>query len=249
MNIEFLTPEQKLLQKIGVCIEKYFKTHPDKKEAHLTDIYEFLSRQPALRNVISSPVQFSRFMRRHQGTDAFRKFIGKCYVDTSNRTKYQWRFFAPYKEREKLSPARPITSATSRTGKKLNWHEGRIYDTDAGVKVRSTHEQRIMNLLYAESVLKVEYEQPLRVAGKSIRPDFTVTHIKSGEIYYWEHLGMTDVTSYQKKMDDKIKLYGEGGYRPFKEGGNLILTVYTDDFMEQIENIIERIKKRNQPVL
>jgi ATP-dependent DNA helicase RecQ len=82
---------------------------------------------------------------------------------------------------------------------------GRIYETSRGDRVRSKSEVIIANLLWSIGV-EYEYEQKLYYQpGKWIEPDFTIT--VENKTYYWEHLGMLGLESYDKRWIGKRKIY------------------------------------------
>lgn len=82
---------------------------------------------------------------------------------------------------------------------------GRIYKTARGELVRSKSEVIIANLLHAQGV-DYEYERKVYYTkDKWIEPDFTV---KTGETtYYWEHVGMIGLESYDKRWLEKLQIY------------------------------------------
>jgi len=84
------------------------------------------------------------------------------------------------------------------TGKK-------IHQALSGDWVRSKSEVIIANLLY-ERAIPFRYEETLQSADGARRlPDFTITWKK--KTYYWEHLGMLDVESYEREWREKEKWY------------------------------------------
>lgn len=81
----------------------------------------------------------------------------------------------------------------------------RIYPTEKGDLVRSKSEVIIANQLFY-SGLEYEYEKELKHSNGSMRPDFTVK-TPSGNIYYWEHLGMLGTDEYDKTWLYKKEIY------------------------------------------
>ena len=63
------------------------------------------------------------------------------------------------------------------------------YKTLRGEMVRSFNEKSIADFLYVNKI-NYDYEWPLTIDGVTLYPDFTVTDPYTGQIYYWEHLGM-----------------------------------------------------------
>lgn len=98
------------------------------------------------------------------------------------------------------------------------FEENLIHKTAHGEMVRSKSEVIIADRLYA---LKVEYgyEQPLKMAGVTKYPDFTIDDIESGRTFYWEHCGMLNVPSYRKRWEEKMEWYKANGILPHEEGG------------------------------
>ncbi|MCY1013418.1 RecQ family ATP-dependent DNA helicase [Nannocystis pusilla] len=81
---------------------------------------------------------------------------------------------------------------------------GRIYETAAGVWVRSKSEVIITNLLFQRKV-PFKYEEPLRVDGQDYSPDFTIEW--KGRTYFWEHLGMREKERYEREWKEKEAMY------------------------------------------
>jgi hypothetical protein len=107
--------------------------------------------------------------------------------------------------------------------------ESLIHRTIRGEAVRSKSEVVIANML-AERGIEYVYEQPLRGADGSVRyPDFTVEDAASGEIVYWEHLGMLHIDSYRRRWEHKLAWYEEQGVLRREQGGGkegtLVVTV------------------------
>ena len=95
-----------------------------------------------------------------------------------------------------------------------------IFETGFGVCVRSQSEAMIAMML-RENKIPFRYECALELSGEKIFPDFTIRHPRTGEYYYWEHLGLSGDKTYQKKTLWKLKLYIENNFRL---SGNLIFT-------------------------
>lgn len=60
----------------------------------------------------------------------------------------------------------------------------------------------------------------------TIRPDFTVMNIRTGEVYLYEHFGMMDDIDYVDKNVKKLELYEKNGYLL---GNNLVITHETSE--------------------
>lgn len=81
-------------------------------------------------------------------------------------------------------------------------------------------------VIIANSLLKYErqglltyaYEDKLKLSdGRSLKPDFTIEHIPSGRIFYWEHLGMMTMSDYRNKWDLKLEAYKRNGLVHYQE--------------------------------
>ncbi len=71
------------------------------------------------------------------------------------------------------------------------------------------------------------------------QPDFTVLNKRTGQVFFWEHLGMMDNRNYVAKNIHKIVEYGRAGYFP---GKKLLLTFESTDCALNVE-YVERIIK------
>lgn len=86
------------------------------------------------------------------------------------------------------------------------WYEaGKIHEALSGDMLRSKSEVIIANMLH-ERQIPFRYEQPLFAGDGTLRlPDFTVTW--QGKTFYWEHLGLLDMTEYAKEWQVKRAWY------------------------------------------
>lgn len=82
----------------------------------------------------------------------------------------------------------------------------KIYTTQKGDLVRSKSEVIIANMLYTSNI-DYEYEKEIIKNGKKILPDFTVYY--DNKIFYWEHLGLIGVESYDNNWIKKKVVYDE----------------------------------------
>ena len=128
--------------------------------------------------------------------------------------------------------------------KDLFLEDNLINRTLRGEDVRSKSELIIANILYHHNI-DYEYEGVLEIGGETRRPDFIIEDEDSGEIYYWEHLGMLNKKSYRESWDRKKEWYRKNGITA--EGGeNGTLVISKDNkkggiSSQEIEFIIERI--------
>lgn len=82
---------------------------------------------------------------------------------------------------------------------------GRIYKTARGDLVRSKSEVIIANMLHSEGI-EYEYEEKLYYTkDRWIEPDFTVNI--AGKTWYWEHVGMLGVETYDNRWLEKLEVY------------------------------------------
>ena len=99
-------------------------------------------------------------------------------------------------------------------------------ETDRGEIVRTRAEYIIANDINRTEA-QYHYEKPLFLEGwGTVYPDFTILNVRTGKIYYWEHLGMTNDPGYIQKSIRKIEAYAKNGYYP---GEKLILSSETVD--------------------
>lgn len=107
-----------------------------------------------------------------------------------------------------------------------------IHNTTRGELVRSKSEVIIANLLHAKNI-DYEYEQELVLDGVRTDkfPDFTIEDDDTGEVFYWEHLGMLGDRGYKRRWNEKEKWYRDNGIIPHNEGGgaNGTLVITRDD--------------------
>jgi hypothetical protein len=107
-----------------------------------------------------------------------------------------------------------------------------IHNTARGELVRSKSEVIIANLLHAKTI-DYAYEQELVLGGVPTNkfPDFTIEDDNTGEIYYWEHLGMLGDRGYKRRWDEKEQWYRDNDILPYDAGGgpNGTLIITRDD--------------------
>ena len=106
-----------------------------------------------------------------------------------------------------------------------------IHRTIRGDAVRSKSEVIIANILHQKGIA-YEYEKPLiGPDGRPRYPDFTFEDEEMGIVYYWEHLGMVNITSYRQRWERKLAWYRDMGILPLDEGGgpNGTLLITRDD--------------------
>lgn len=62
-----------------------------------------------------------------------------------------------------------------------------------------------------------ENKLTLEKTGRTIKPDFTIEHLGTGRIFYWEHLGMMTNEEYRNKWQKKKQGYLDEGFVLFTE--------------------------------
>ncbi len=91
----------------------------------------------------------------------------------------------------------------------------------------------VANELLAQGIDRYEYEQELKLASGAVRyPDFTIENDDTGEVFYWEHLGMLHNPEYFRRWQRKLQDYEASGILPREKGGGpngtLIVTMDND---------------------
>lgn len=94
-----------------------------------------------------------------------------------------------------------------------NYPERLIHKSISGNMLRSKSESMIDMLLYMNRI-PFRYECLLQLDSNTLYPDFTIRHPKTGQVYYWEHFGLMDDISYQKKTVTKLQTYITHGIIP-----------------------------------
>lgn len=107
--------------------------------------------------------------------------------------------------------------------RKQDYEDSLKIRTISGHVVRSKSEAMIDMNLY-QAGLAFRYESVSVIGNKTIHPDFSIMHPRTGQIILWEHFGMMDYPEYVQNYHTKMKLYIDNGYIP---GDNLIVTYET----------------------
>ncbi|MCQ2412241.1 MAG: hypothetical protein MJ057_04725 [Sphaerochaetaceae bacterium] len=113
------------------------------------------------------------------------------------------------------------------------------YLTENGEYVKSKSELMIANRLKARGILYV-YETEIHVndGTKMRKPDFMVLNKRNRKVYFWEHLGMMDVSSYVSDTVLKLREYEGNG---ILLGRDLIVTMENKDLPLDIHIIDDMI--------
>lgn len=117
------------------------------------------------------------------------------------------------------------------------------YQTNHGEYVRSKSEVIIADILDKNSqYCSYRYECPLYLqqSGIMIYPDFTIINKLTGNIFYWEHLGVLGNEQYTNDSIKKINHYIAEGIMP---GENLIITYESDGVPLDI-NVVRKLVDR-----
>jgi hypothetical protein len=123
-----------------------------------------------------------------------------------------------------------------------------IHGTRRGEAVRSKSEVIIADLLYSK---RLPYEYETRLVGSDGRvryPDFTIDDAESGQVVYWEHLGLLHIPTYRESWERKLAWYRSQGILPAKEGGGeqgTLVTTRDDErggiSSAQLEQIVNEV--------
>lgn len=119
-----------------------------------------------------------------------------------------------------------------------NHPEHLIHKSSSGNLVRSKSEAIIDMLLYLHKI-PFRYECALHLGSTTLFPDFTIKHPLTGKIYYWEHLGLLDNSSYANNTISKLQLYTSHGILP---SFNLITTAETKEVPLSADTVAKIIR-------
>lgn len=113
-----------------------------------------------------------------------------------------------------------------------------VIKTCSGFCVRSKSEA-LIDIALCMHQIPHRYECALELGGVTVYPDFTLRHPRTGKIFYWEHFGLMDDSTYCHKMANKLKQYAINGIIP---SINLITTYETKEYPLSPEVIEQTIK-------
>jgi len=148
----------------------------------------------------------------------------------------EFREFIKYSGTEASATARRFTDLyflpNVKEYKKKFYDARYINISERGEPMISKSEVIVANCLNKyKSEITYTYENKLEIksSGRTIKPDFTIEHIASGRIFYWEHLGMMTRDDYREKWLKKKQSYLDDGFIVFTEANDddekiLILT-------------------------
>lgn len=115
---------------------------------------------------------------------------------------------------------------------------GQTFTSIKGIKYRSKSELLIGNELNNYNIPN-RYDAEINLDNQTKYADFLIKAPYNGKLIIWEHLGALDYSGYTESMNEKLSLYRNHGFIPFK---NLIYT-FECDVMEirNIQRLIEDI--------
>lgn len=122
--------------------------------------------------------------------------------------------------------------------KNPQYPEHLIHKTASGNLVRSKSEAIIDYCLYTHKI-PFRYECALTLGQVTYYPDFTILHPDTGKLFYWEHFGRMDESSYSQKACSKLYHYSTYGIYPSVQ---LITTFETKDNPLSVELVEKTIQ-------
>lgn len=220
----------------GKYVKWYLGTGKDR--VYLPKSERALAEQLALRRLYT--VQLSQLRKEAELLEKYELFHEENVY--SNEIQYLISKESPYHE---LLKNNIVGRNDAFCGKK--WQEAQYEANYAhpehlqhkslrGERLRSKSEVIIANALYMNHI-PYRYECGLVLGEVTLYPDFTILHPVTGEIYYWEHFGMMNQTSYREKTWQKLRLYGEHGIFPFRQ----LLTTYETEWVALDSEMIQKI--------
>lgn len=117
--------------------------------------------------------------------------------------------------------------------RKKGHEEALIHETAEGTKVRSKSEVMIANELYYAGI-PYRYECQHLINGISYYPDFTIRNKRTGQMFIWEHFGLSTNRSYMAETVNKLANYADAG---LVHGKNFIMTYESDKMPLSITTI------------
>lgn len=117
--------------------------------------------------------------------------------------------------------------------RKKGHEEALVHETAEGTMVRSKSEVMIANELYYAGI-PYRYECQHLINGSSYYPDFTIRNKRTGQMFIWEHFGLSTNRSYMADTVNKLANYADAG---LVHGKNLIMTYESDKMPLSITTI------------
>lgn len=122
--------------------------------------------------------------------------------------------------------------------KNTQYPEQLIHKASSGNMVRSKSEA-IIDMFLSMNKIPFRYECALVLDETTLFPDFTIRHPLTGKIFYWEHFGLMDNSTYSRNVFTKLQLYASHQIIP---GIQLITTYETKEHplnMDTVQKTIE----------
>ena len=127
---------------------------------------------------------------------------------------------SPSSSNQAYSVARPIPSISAASATRPFASRMASRTTTRGDLVRSKSEVIIANELLHRGFPRYVYEKELVLPdGKTRYPDVTIENDDTGEVFYWEHLGLLHNPEYERRWKQKLADYRDAGILPVEEGG------------------------------
>lgn len=228
-------PEGKLISTANTRGTKWYRSdghksiYLPKKERRLAEQLahkKYLSLQ--LKNLLREKTAIDFYLRHHD----------------SNAYQAEQSFVNSLEYKDLLSPiftplSEELQNWMSASYERNDKHpENLTHNTYSGNYVRSKSEALIDMFLFKNKI-PFRYECALHLDEMLIFPDFTIRHLKTGQVYYWEHFGMMDNPAYAKTVLSKLQVYISNGIIPSIQ---LITTYETKENPldpETVEKIVE----------
>lgn len=118
----------------------------------------------------------------------------------------------------------------------LQHPEHLLHKSISGNLVRSKSESIIDILLHINKI-SFRYECTLHLGETTLFPDFTIRHLKTGDVYYWEHFGLMDNPTYSQNAYSKLQRYTTRGIIPSIQ----LITTYETKENPLGTDIVEKI--------
>ena len=211
-------PEDRIsTSKSNGVIQYYIKKKGSTKYTYCKDrtlakaIVQYDYDHAMYEKLVKADIRMTRFLQHYDINE-----FTACYEDICEGRKL---LVNPIIE-SRLSYIKHWTAQYANEASK-EFEEGRIYQTDTGIMVRSKSEKIIADLFTKHSIPYV-YEPCIALKnGRMFSPDFAVLNLKSRKSYYWEHFGLADNADYSDKNLNKLCEYENIG---IVVGKNLIIS-------------------------
>ncbi len=236
-----LPKEIKELKKIKTVLDKLMSDSETKVEIRSTELYDHIKLDKELNQNFPTRKLFNHFLRVQHDSGLMKQVIPNYRVDTSNKRFYQWFF------RRNVNIVNNTTGSNTESycSKYFYYNRGKKIKTKTGEMVRSEQEKLIYENLLCINNIDVYYDHPISKFGETVYVDFYIKSRINHSEFYWEHFGYTHNENYKDEMTKKIEWYKNNGFKTFKNNGNLLFTIYSNEnsLNQDILNCIETLKK------